>query len=788
MLFSFSIAVCSGCPESCDCYQDWDGSLAANCTRRHLNLLPEYESTVAKFDISYNDIETLKDLWYSSGYLALIEFKADAARIQHLHVGTFNYMNHLTKLFLRYNFIEDLQHGVFEGLERLEELRLEGNRLQEMNARVFTNLKEMVELHLDNNRIKVVHPGTFDGLDSLNILSLANNFIARLEPDTFHGLRRLVDLRLNGNYLRILDQNLFRALENLKYLRLDYNKIEEIASGTFSDLNNLVSLNMNGNFLRSFHDYYIDKMAVVDNRSLPHRLSDLSRLVYLRVSGNLLERLEPVAFKQLTSLKFLDASRNRLNSLHKDTFIHNAVLTELRLSDNPGLRVPKEMPFINVKSLRNLRLSGCRIKNLYERTFECLPNLEDVRLHHNSLQTLKVDTLVGLKNLSQLSLYGNPLQCNCELKETWRWCHNMAVRLVHNKPLCLEPKNIPRQSWGFLESLNCFNDSERSVFKSFHSSVQLFVFAVILLSGAVGTFALLLIFGSYERVLEIPNVFIFSIAVGDFVTVFVFLPMIFLGAFTQVWESRLPLCQMLMFARDLTVGVNVLSVMVLAYHSYTWTILSLQARNCWLTSSSKSAVLYLVAIWIIAATLAFPAFLYATNDFDKCSYGLYLIPRVALIQLLFYTVIPLCFVACVYVITERCVTLRSLNVAGKIDGKKVDTREQLSKIVVSLTFILFVCYAPDFIMRLLLGLAVVNQYSNVTKVFIFFTNSLFYSNTWLNPLAVYYTCSTFKNGFKRIIYCERFRKQSRKPVDSISYASATEQRSSVAEMSIFISD
>jgi Leucine-rich repeat (LRR) protein len=758
----------------------------ANCTRKDLKSLPEFEEAVAILDVSHNDIETLQHLSRSSAYLTLKELRADAARIRCMHSGAFSSMAQLSKLFLRYNFIANLELGVFEGLRSLEELRLEGNRLLEINTQVFKNLTQMVELYLDNNQIENLSADSFDGLECLKILSLANNFLVRLEPHTFYSLTGLVDLRLHRNYLRSLDQTLFRTLKNLRFLRLNNNEIDEVAFGTFSSLGRLVSLNVNGNYLRHLQHNYVGNINGNDSRPLGI-FATLSNLVYLHVSDNLLEELDSVVLKDLTSLKFLDISRNRLRRLHEETFVYNALLTDLRLSNNQGLTVPRNAPLLRVKSLERLHLSGCRITDLSERSFECLPNLRDIRLDRNSLKTIRVDAIIGLAQLSKISLYGNPLVCDCELKKTWQWCRNNSVHLIHKIPICIQNRNLTTVSWDLLGSLACSDSFSGDVFKSFHSVVEAVVYAVILLSGAVGTGALLLIFAAYQRIFEIPNVCIFSIAVGDFIMIMVFLPMSFASAFTQVWKFGPQLCKIFMFSRELTVGVTVFSVMILGHHTFTWTVLSFRARNCGFGSSAKAAVLSLVVIWFGASAFAFPAFLFATNESGKCSYapnsyGSYFIFCVTLIQLFIYSIIPLCFIVLIYTVTERYIVLKSSKIAGNFNEKKMCIRQELSKVVVILSFVLFISYAPNMIMRILISLSVVNQNSDVTKVFVFLSDCLLYSNIWLNPLALYCTSSTYRGNFKRIVVCERWRKQKPKPEDFSSLAAVSEQPSSVAEI------
>ena len=48
--------------------------------------------------------------------------------------------------------------------------------------------------------------------------------------------------------------------------------------------------------------------------------------------------------------------------------------------------------------------------------------LELLDLSYNNLRTVDINILTALPKLSELYLYGNRLQCDCQLQEVWRWC------------------------------------------------------------------------------------------------------------------------------------------------------------------------------------------------------------------------------------------------------------------------------------------------------------------------------------------------------------------------------
>ncbi|XP_069702215.1 leucine-rich repeat-containing protein 15-like [Periplaneta americana] len=786
-----ALAACHGCSDVCKCYAGHDRSITADCTRRNLTQLPVFLSDVAQLLMSHNDMEILENLFNSSGNLVLNAFWADAAGISEIKPGAFYGMNQMTILSLRYNIILDLKYGVFEGLENLKELMLQGNRIKILKSQVFVNLVELTELYLDNNLIETVSYDSFLGLRSLKILSLANNFLADLLPETFYGLKTLIDLRLHRNKLTVLDPKLFKTLEKLRILRLNHNMIDKFLPGIFSDLHEMTILNLNGNLLINLQ-HNISNVNLngtsVQSQSL-EIFATTSKLVYVHLRDNRLEKLEQNVMKDLESLKYLDVTGNMLTKLGKNTFLYNTLLVELRLSRNIKLTIPKKAPFLNISSLKYLHLSGCNIKSLSESALEYLPKLQNILLDNNKLKTLKRDMLVKLKDLSKMSLHDNPLECNCQLKPTWEWCRDNNI-LTNKEPVCIKPRSLQGKYWDELQFLECTSPEKDSSFKTFHFIFEPLVFAFILLAGAVGTGALLLIFASYERILEIPNTCIFSIAVADFIMLMVFLPMSYTNAFSQVWKFGLPMCKIFMFTHYLIIGAAVFSVMVLAYHSYTSTIIAFQTRNCGFGSSSRTAAFHLFAIWLIAGSLAFPAIISATIENDICKYapeyyGPNFIPRAILIQLLIYSLLPMIFIILMYIVTERYMVLKSIKFSGKINEKKMFTRRKLSRIVLSLTLVFFISYAPNIFMKLLISWSFVNQDLVIVKVFVFLTDCLFYSITWLYPLAIYISCDIYRGHFKRVIYCERFRKHPLKRKNTPSYTADSglgEHQTSVLEM------
>ena len=63
--------------------------------------------------------------------------------------------------------------------------------------------------------------------------------------------------------------------------------------------------------------------------------------------------------------------------------------------------------------------------------FANLSVVEYLGLSYNNLRIVDKNILKELPKLFTLYLYDNPLQCDCQLQEVWRWCQDHNIRRVY---------------------------------------------------------------------------------------------------------------------------------------------------------------------------------------------------------------------------------------------------------------------------------------------------------------------------------------------------------------------
>ena len=98
---------------------------------------------------------------------------------------------------------------------------------------------------------------------------------------------------------------------------------------------------------------------------------------------------------------------------------------------NRDLDIPTDRYFFNSHSLSELDIASCNISSLSVETFSKVSALKPLHLGFNNLRTVDINILTALPNLSELYLYGNPLQCDCQLQDVWRRCEDRDIQTVN---------------------------------------------------------------------------------------------------------------------------------------------------------------------------------------------------------------------------------------------------------------------------------------------------------------------------------------------------------------------
>jgi hypothetical protein len=534
-------------------------------------------------------------------------------------------------------------------------------------------------------------------------------------------------------------------------------------------------------------------MSTQINKIIPGTFKNLFSLEELVLTYNKLEHLDRGVFSGLINVNYIHLKENKLQYLHPDTFLGLPKLKEVDLSVNRLLQVPTDRNFINSPSLAQLDLSQCIVSSVSVETFANVSALEKLVLRYNKLRTLDINLMRALPKLSELDLLGNPLHCDCQLKEVWRWCedHNIETEYAY----CDTPSEVAGMWWGVLEKGECLDDniqyngdyrnttySPKSITNQIKNDTeintdtkqeeldsrslrqyQVPVYAVPFLFGTIANVILLTIIIFNKDMRTVPNMYILNLAISDII----YLTVLFSEAcghrISNTWLEDDFVCMLLPFCRRLSVGLSAYSVAVLNIQRYRVTVYPLHAHES-SQATWRVTVTTIFGVWIVAALFAIPSALskHLCDDFTIIRSVTYY-QRVVIFELLVSCVLPLCVIAFTSIMTARHLAQDSSHLSVRAKNPKLNKRRTTAKIVLGLTVVFLISYVPYHAFW---------TYINVNRQVTFFsekiTDNLIYSNnellftyqistcfllinSCLNPVALFCTSSPFRNHLKRYL-------------------------------------
>ena len=213
-----------------------------------------------------------------------------------------------------------------------------------------------------NELVMEIHAGALKGLQSLRgvtHLCLDDNELSVL-PRTVEGAGQLVRLEIQRNKLKHDDDIDLSMLSELKWLNIKDNGMERMPGGIADGLE---VLNAKCNpFWNDIAKYVFPSslqslnLSTCELDSVPEGIYSLGCLKKLKLSGNMISKLDHDGFSQLTSLEELLMYDNVLKEL-PPSIQELKRLTYINLSTNIGMEaLPREI--LELRSLSRLEING----------------------------------------------------------------------------------------------------------------------------------------------------------------------------------------------------------------------------------------------------------------------------------------------------------------------------------------------------------------------------------------------------------------------------------------------
>ncbi|PIK52918.1 putative chondroadherin-like protein [Apostichopus japonicus] len=276
-------------------------------------------------------------------------------------------------------------------------------------------------IDLSGNAITALNGSAFSDLSGLMTLDLTDNLILDIEDNAFGLLGNLEVLKLANNSLKVIKALTLSGLNNLQILQLSFNPDLEISEGALQVASTLVTLEMNG-------------CGVDAGR---YDFSDMRSLRSLELSYCDLHQIDPEKFKNLESLESLDLSDNKFQVFPCETITELRKLTVLNCRNN-DIDLHEGKLLTEPSMLTVLHLDNNAINAIHEKTLHDMRQLQNLTLTNNGLRTLPETMFTGIPAIGKLSLSlaGNRLDCDCELRWMLSWIHENEIDDVR----CVEPE------------------------------------------------------------------------------------------------------------------------------------------------------------------------------------------------------------------------------------------------------------------------------------------------------------------------------------------------------------
>ncbi|XP_062868349.1 toll-like receptor 22 [Trichomycterus rosablanca] len=416
-------------------------------------------------------------------------------KISWIQEGTMKHFPNLTFLDLANNKFKKVSKGLLPGLTNLEILRLDGNRIEDIEHYAFKTLLNLKVLNLTNNKLKLItriKPVFLSpSLEELYIAS--NNFHVFHSYDLSRTPLPLKTLDISHNPLNKLQitDNIFQTLDHLDMSSCGSNRsiLWNITDKEF--LNSVSTLNLSGlppesivsllknvswaslykiklcnlsrvniqdllqyaclpsvnvirlkkNYISVLTDHmfepcpFLTELDLSDNEIsniFASIFKGLSQLNVLRLQLNKITNVNNY-FQNLSTLEFIDLSRNKINVLTCSDFANLTRLNCLYLYSNRISKIPscvfkdlenleilylgsnKLLTIANVfenglHSLKELQLAFNKLSSLLNGSFHSLSNLTSLNIDDNQISKIAEYAFAGLVNLNYLSLSSNRLK------------------------------------------------------------------------------------------------------------------------------------------------------------------------------------------------------------------------------------------------------------------------------------------------------------------------------------------------------------------------------------------
>lgn len=288
----------------------------------------------------------------------------------------------------------------------LDQLHLEHNEINVVQPGSFQHFLTVNQTFLDFNPIHIISDNAFQSAQ-IRELYIRHCRLDFIEPSAFSGLESSLHvLDLSGNNITTLPDQLFSSFDLLGVINLKDNKIFSIfpQTVTFASFqSDLYKLDLSGdrNGATNLHDIKrFEKLrSLTVGRLMSSQLSPDDfmgfgmQLENLKIYHAGLKAIKAHAFMHIRGIKRLDLSENSIDSIEKGAFVEiGHSLMSLKIAHGLSSQMTQVPDLRELTSLKMLDLSNNRLKSISDTSFHFLKELQMLELNDNQIEQLHKGT------------------------------------------------------------------------------------------------------------------------------------------------------------------------------------------------------------------------------------------------------------------------------------------------------------------------------------------------------------------------------------------------------------
>ncbi|XP_047528577.1 chaoptin-like [Vanessa atalanta] len=435
--------------------------------------------------LSYNILDHLPVETFLN--LPLLEILLlEHCNIEKIIEGSFINNNNLFKINIAQNIISDIPDKLFSSFNSITELNISNNFLDYIPYSMLDNFTLIETLDIADNLIPKIEISGLEKLTKLKSLILRKNEIQTISCSKKIILNELIQFDISFNRLDNLPEFIFDNFPNIQNINISHNNImhfdfllsyKKVGVSLINiDLSKNPAVSWtstrkvdNSTLIDSLYELHISLTNLTNIEDITFEL--FTNLQHLYLQFNKIRRLSISPFSKLVFLESLDLSFNRITHLKTSNFRGLIKLNSLCLSNNNiesmesfdedlsnlklldlsynKLQNIINEHLINLKELTVLNLSFNNLKYLSATAFNNLNKIIQIDLEHNKLQTIPLELLTSIEtHIQDILIKDNIIICRCQKNNTWTWIQDHPKIFKSYEVICFN-EDYPKEKCDF---------------------------------------------------------------------------------------------------------------------------------------------------------------------------------------------------------------------------------------------------------------------------------------------------------------------------------------------------